>query len=168
MCRPNLVKGFMQLYSVEQNRSQALEAHAAALTSLTVAGKPANAIVFTTKTFANGVMNSKIHCIALGAAHKKQAELFFPAEFTDDFPVSLHVRCVSAMNTGHNATLTTFVIAEVKSRNIFWCFYFGVVLPFVRNEFPAWMVEDFAGVYQFHVVFVRVIDYSLGSPEPSL
>lgn len=83
----------MQLYSVEQNRSQALEAHSAAFTTLTVAGKETNAIVFTTKTFANGVMNSKIHCIALGGgAHKKNAELFFPAEFTDDFPVSLHIR----------------------------------------------------------------------------
>lgn len=84
----------MQLYSVEQKRSQALEAHSAAFTTLQVAGKELQAIVFTTKTFANGVMNSKIHCIALGGgAHKKNAELFFPAEFTDDFPVSLHIRC---------------------------------------------------------------------------
>lgn len=87
----------MQLYSVEQKRSQALEAHSAAFTTLNHAGKQTQAIVFTTKTYANGVMNSKIHCIALGggAAHKKNAELFFPTEFTDDFPVSLHIRWVS-------------------------------------------------------------------------
>ena len=83
----------MQLYSAEQSRSQALEAHSAAFSTLNINGKDVNVIVFTTKTFANGVMNSKVHCIALGGAHKKQAELFFPAEFTDDFPVSLHVRC---------------------------------------------------------------------------
>ena len=33
-CRPHLVKGFMQLYSVEQKRSQALEAHAAAFSTI--------------------------------------------------------------------------------------------------------------------------------------
>ena len=93
LCRPNLIKGFMQLYSVEQSRSQALEAHSAAFSVLPINGKDTNVIVFTTKTFANGVMNSKVHCIALGGAHKKQAELFFPAEFVDDFPVSLNVRC---------------------------------------------------------------------------
>ncbi len=32
--RPQLVKGFMQLFSVEQKRSQALEAHAAAFSTL--------------------------------------------------------------------------------------------------------------------------------------
>ena len=36
MCRPALVKGFMQLYSVEQKRSQALEAHAAAFSTIKV------------------------------------------------------------------------------------------------------------------------------------
>ena len=36
--RPSLVKGYMQLYSMEQKRSQALEAHAAAFASLKVAG----------------------------------------------------------------------------------------------------------------------------------
>ena len=34
--RPQLVKGFMQLFSVEQKRSQALEAHAAAFSTLKV------------------------------------------------------------------------------------------------------------------------------------
>ncbi len=44
VCRPQLVKGFMQLYSVEQKRSQALEAHAAAFSTIKVTsrqrGKP--------------------------------------------------------------------------------------------------------------------------------
>ena len=34
--RPQLVKGNMQLYSVEQNRSQALEAHAASFATFKV------------------------------------------------------------------------------------------------------------------------------------
>lgn len=41
-CRPALVKGFMQLYSVDQKRSQALEAHAAAFATLKVRQEPAH------------------------------------------------------------------------------------------------------------------------------
>ncbi len=36
--RPQLAKGFMQLYSFEQAKSQALEAHAAAFASIKVRG----------------------------------------------------------------------------------------------------------------------------------
>jgi hypothetical protein len=68
-CRPQLVKGFMQLYSVEQKRSQALEAHAAAFSTLTATGTGQQSIVisFAQKTFTNGVLNSKLHVIELGA-----------------------------------------------------------------------------------------------------
>ena len=38
--RPQLVKGFMQLYSVDQKRSQPLEAHAAAFSTLKVRDRP--------------------------------------------------------------------------------------------------------------------------------
>lgn len=82
----------MQLYSVEQNRSQALEAHTAAFSHLTLNGTSTNVIAFSTKTFTNGAVNSKIHVIALGGSHKKQAELFFPEGFSDDFPVSMQIR----------------------------------------------------------------------------
>jgi hypothetical protein len=40
--RPALVKGFMQLYSVDQKRSQALEAHAAAFATLKARRRPAD------------------------------------------------------------------------------------------------------------------------------
>ena len=68
-CRPQLVKGFMQLYSVEQQRSQALEAHAAAFTSLKLTGKDAASpvISFAQKTFVAGQLTSKLHVIELGA-----------------------------------------------------------------------------------------------------
>ena len=151
--RPQLVKGFMQLYSVEQSRSQvcsrpacfvagsccwwkaghwatlvscchcnrpshahsarstaaalpncascslsqALEAHAAAFTQLQLGGKLVPVISFAQKTLgAGGAVVSKLHVIELGqpgqTSLKKSAELFFPPEFADDFPVSMQIR----------------------------------------------------------------------------
>lgn len=95
--RPQLVKGFMQLYSVEQSRSQALEAHAAAFGTVRLPGKttPVSVIAFAQKTLVNGNINSKLHVIELGqpgqTSLKKSAELFFPPEFADDFPVSMQI-----------------------------------------------------------------------------
>jgi hypothetical protein len=68
-CRPQLVKGFMQLYSVDQKRSQALEAHAAAFSTVKVPGRgtPSTVISFAQKTFNNGTLTSKLHVIELGA-----------------------------------------------------------------------------------------------------
>lgn len=56
--RPQLVKGYMQLYSVEQGRSQALEAHAAAFTTLKLGGKDVPVISFAQKTLVNGQVGS--------------------------------------------------------------------------------------------------------------
>lgn len=69
LCRPQLVKGFMQLYSVDQKRSQALEAHAAAFSQLRTPGSDATSTVisFAQKTLANGQLTSKLHVIELGA-----------------------------------------------------------------------------------------------------
>jgi clathrin heavy chain len=96
--RPQLVKGFMQLYSVEQNRSQSLEAHAAAFGTVQLPGKPApsSVIAFAQKTVApGGAITSKLHVIELGipgqTSLKKSAELFFPQDFADDFPVSMQM-----------------------------------------------------------------------------
>eukprot|EP00210_Caulerpa_lentillifera_P001245 g1201.t1 len=92
--RPNLVKGYMQLYSVDQGRSQALEAHAADFSTIKFPEKeaPSTVISFAQKTVKDGQLISKLHIIELGGAGtaiKKQAELFFPQEFADDFPVSM-------------------------------------------------------------------------------
>ena len=96
--RPQLVKGFMQLYSIEQARSQSLEAHAAAFSMLRLPNKPAPVpvIAFAQKTLAaGGAITSKIHVIELGVpgqtSLKRSAELFFPPEFADDFPVSMQI-----------------------------------------------------------------------------
>lgn len=93
--RPALVRGAMQLWSNDARRSQALEAHAADFATVTPPGAaaPVPVIAFAQKTAAA----SKLHIVQLGAPAggaaplKKAAELFFPPEFADDFPVSLHV-----------------------------------------------------------------------------
>lgn len=59
----------MQFYSVDQKRSQALEAHAAAFSTAKVPGRaaPSTVISFAQKTFNNGTLTSKLHVIELGA-----------------------------------------------------------------------------------------------------
>eukprot|EP00271_Cylindrocystis_brebissonii_P014176 TRINITY_DN35436_c0_g1_i1.p1 TRINITY_DN35436_c0_g1~~TRINITY_DN35436_c0_g1_i1.p1 ORF type:complete len:1694 (-),score=426.59 TRINITY_DN35436_c0_g1_i1:500-5581(-) len=97
--RPQLVKGNMQLFSVDQQRSQALEAHAASFAQFKVAGNdtPSLLIAFSTKTIAQGQLTSKLHVIELGAQPgrtpfaKRQADLFFPPDFADDFPVAMQI-----------------------------------------------------------------------------
>ncbi|XP_073045937.1 clathrin heavy chain 1-like isoform X1 [Primulina eburnea] len=97
--RPQLVKGSMQLFSVEQQRSQALEAHAASFASFRVAGNDKDSILisFATKSSNSGQISSKLHVIELGAQPgkpsftKKQADLFFPPDFADDFPVAMQI-----------------------------------------------------------------------------
>ncbi|CAL9160333.1 unnamed protein product [Musa hybrid cultivar] len=98
--RPQLVKGHMQLFSVEQQRSQALEAHAASFASFKAAGKenPSTLVCFASKTTNAGQITSKLHVIELGAQPgckpgftKKQADLFFPPDFADDFPVAMQI-----------------------------------------------------------------------------
>ena len=97
--RPSLVKGNMQLYSAQQQRSQALEAHAAAFATHHVPGnaQKSQLVAFAQKTAQpDGSISSKLHVIELGAVPgqtpftKRQAELFFPPDFADDFPVSMH------------------------------------------------------------------------------
>ncbi|PON78992.1 Clathrin, heavy chain [Parasponia andersonii] len=97
--RQQLVKGNMQLFSVDQQRSQALEAHAAAFAQFKVPGNenPSTLISFATKTYNAGQITSKLHVIELGAQPgkpsftKKQADLFFPPDFADDFPVAMQI-----------------------------------------------------------------------------
>ncbi|CAH8337295.1 unnamed protein product [Eruca vesicaria subsp. sativa] len=93
--RAQLVKGNMQLFSVDQQRSQALEAHAASFAQFKVPGNenPSFLISFASKSFNAGKITSKLHVIELGKPSftKKQADLFFPPDFADDFPVAMQV-----------------------------------------------------------------------------
>ncbi|PNX74604.1 clathrin heavy chain 1-like protein, partial [Trifolium pratense] len=67
--RPQLVKGNMQLFAVDQQRSQALEAHAASFASFRVTGNDKDSILicFASKTINAGQVTSKMHVIELGA-----------------------------------------------------------------------------------------------------
>ncbi|CAI9762259.1 unnamed protein product [Fraxinus pennsylvanica] len=97
--RPQLVKGNMQLFSVDQQRSQALEGHAASFASFRVPGNDKDSLLisFASKTSNAGQITSKLHVIELGAQPgkpsftKKQADLFFPPDFVDDFPVAMQI-----------------------------------------------------------------------------
>ena len=100
--RPALVKGNMQLYSMAQQRSQALEAHGASFGTFHVPGnaKASQIVAFTQKMVNPGdaSVQSKMHVIELGmqpgntnAFQKCQTEMFFPPEYTDDFPVSMQI-----------------------------------------------------------------------------
>ncbi|KAL5997908.1 Clathrin heavy chain 2, partial [Asimina triloba] len=96
--RLQLVKGNMQVFSVDQQRGQALEAHAAAFALFKVAGndKPSTLISFASKTLNDGQVISKLYVFELGAQpgkprFAKEAELFFPPDFADDFPVSMQI-----------------------------------------------------------------------------
>ena len=85
----------MQLHSAEQERSQSIDAHAAAFSTLTSEGRETSVIVFATRSFTHGTLHSKVHCIALDGTHRKHAELFFPAVMPSDHPVFLHIRCAA-------------------------------------------------------------------------
>ncbi|KAF8402619.1 hypothetical protein HHK36_010708 [Tetracentron sinense] len=97
--RPELVKGNMQIFSVDQQRSQALEAHAASFASFKVPGNeiPSILICFASKTTNAGQITSSLHVIELGvqpdkqAFTKKRADLIFPPDFADDFPVAMQM-----------------------------------------------------------------------------
>nr|KAJ0203085.1 hypothetical protein LSAT_V11C500296050 [Lactuca sativa] len=97
--KPQLGKGNMHLFSVYQQRSQALEAHAASFASFKVSGNvnPSILIYFATKSSNAGQVTSKLHVIELVAQPgkavftKKQADLFFPPDFADDFPVAMQI-----------------------------------------------------------------------------
>ncbi|CAI7800276.1 unnamed protein product [Closterium sp. NIES-54] len=59
---------------------------------------PSLVIAFATKTIAGGQRISRLHITELGDQPgrvpftKKQADLFFPAAFADDFPIAMQVR----------------------------------------------------------------------------
>ncbi|KAK1613065.1 hypothetical protein QYE76_036738 [Lolium multiflorum] len=97
--RPQLVKGNMQLFSVGQQRSQALEAHAASFATIKVPGNEnlSTLICFASKATNAGQITSKLTVAELGAQRgkpgfsMKQADLLFPPDFQDDFPVAMQI-----------------------------------------------------------------------------
>ena len=90
----NLVRGNMQLFSVAQNKSQAIDGHAADISTIKVGAGTTTVFTFASKKASpDGRRVSTFHSIELGGSTfgKKQGELAFPAESADDFAVALHV-----------------------------------------------------------------------------
>ena len=89
------VAGQMQLYSKERGISQAIEAHAAAFGTIRLEGAPADTRVFTfavrTATAAKLHVVEIDHNPANPAFQKKQVDIYFPPEATNDFPVAMQV-----------------------------------------------------------------------------
>jgi len=89
------VVGSMQLYSKARGISQAIEGHAAAFGTLRLEDAPADTKLFT---FANrSATGAKLHIVEVDhqapnpVFQKKQVDIYFPAEATNDFPVAMQV-----------------------------------------------------------------------------
>ncbi|XP_061364496.1 clathrin heavy chain 1-like, partial [Gastrolobium bilobum] len=154
--RPQLVKGNMQLFSVDQQRSQALEAHAAAFAQFKVPGNenPSALISFATKTLNAGQIISKLHVSELGAQPgkpsftKKQADLFFPPDFADDFPVSIQV---PKLLISHNYSLI-YVITKL---GLLFVYDLETATAVYRNRIspdPIFLTSEATSVGGFYAV----------------
>jgi len=89
------VVGNMQLYSKERGISQAIEGHAAAFGKIRLEGAPADSKLFT---FVNrSATGAKLHIVEVDheagnpVFQKKNVDVYFPAEATNDFPVAMQV-----------------------------------------------------------------------------
>ncbi|PNS17825.1 hypothetical protein CAC42_3220 [Sphaceloma murrayae] len=89
------VVGSMQLYSKERGISQAIEGHAAAFGTIRLEGAPADTKLFT---FVNrSATGAKLHIVEVDYQQgnpqftKKNMDVYFPAEATNDFPVAMQV-----------------------------------------------------------------------------
>eukprot|EP01134_Creolimax_fragrantissima_P001261 CFRG1261T1 len=89
------VVGSIQLYSVDRGVSQALEAHACAFANFKMDGnnQPSKLFCFAVRSAQGG----KLHIIEPQAPAgnqpfpKKAADVFFPPEFQNDFPVAMEI-----------------------------------------------------------------------------
>ena len=89
------VIGTMQLYSRDRNISQSIEGHASAFGTIHLEGAPSDTSVFT---FAvRNAVGAKLHIVEIDhqssnpAYPKKQIEVYFPDEASNDFPVAMQV-----------------------------------------------------------------------------
>ena len=85
----------MQLYSKERGISQSIEGHAAAFGTLRLEGAPADSKLFT---FVNrSATGAKLHIVEVDYQQgnpqftKKNVDVYFPQEATNDFPVAMQV-----------------------------------------------------------------------------
>ena len=119
--KPQLIKGNMQFFSVEKHHSQALETQAALFATCKVLWNDQSCalIGFATISFNARRIVSKLHVIERGSNSgepgftEKQADLFFPPDFTDGFPaamqISLLYRSLLLLLTGSSSLRKSFV-----------------------------------------------------------
>ncbi|KAF9611320.1 hypothetical protein IFM89_030109 [Coptis chinensis] len=149
--RPQLIRGNMQLFSVDQQRSQALEAHSASFASFKVSGNenPSTLVCFASKTNYAGQITSKLYVIELGpepgkqAFTKKQADLFFPPDFIDDFPV--------AMQISHKYGLI-YVITKLGLLFVYDLETVAVVYRFRISKDPIFLTLEVSSIGGFYAV----------------
>lgn len=89
------VVGSMQLYSKERGISQSIEGHAAAFGTIRLEGAAVDTKLFT---FVNrSATGAKLHIVEVDYQQgnpqfqKKNVDVYFPAEATNDFPVAMQV-----------------------------------------------------------------------------
>jgi clathrin heavy chain len=124
----NRVVGRMQLFSVDKGVSQSIEGHACTFAQFQMEGNPApsNVFVFAVR---NAQGQGKLHFIEPQVAPgnqpypKKQAEMFFPPEFAQDFPVAMEYRCAPRQPMRHGAWSIGLMMPNVvpAARNTGWC-----------------------------------------------
>ena len=89
------VSGHLQLFSVSKNMSQVLEGHAATFATLQMHAYKATLFVFASRIEKpEGKIESLLRVIEVGgegAFGKLSNEIFYPPEFSSDFPIALHI-----------------------------------------------------------------------------
>lgn len=89
------IAGHVQLFSRTKNMSQILSAHAATFATLPLDTYSANLFLFASRTNneETGKPESLLRIIELGASSygKLSTEIYYPPEFSKDFPIALHV-----------------------------------------------------------------------------
>ncbi|KAL0900597.1 hypothetical protein Bca101_084558 [Brassica carinata] len=149
--RPQFVNGNMQLFSVDQQQSQALEGHAASFAQFKVPGNenPSTLISFATKSFNAGQITSKLHVLELGAQPgkasftKKKADLSFLPDFADDFPVAMQIS---------NKFSLIYVITKLG-----WLFVYDLetASPIYRNRIspdPIFLTSEASSLGGFYAI----------------
>lgn len=88
------VVGCMQLFSVDKNLSQVLDAHAATFAYLPLSTYEATLFVFASRVRKGDDVQSMLRVIEVGgegAFGKISSDIYYPPEFANDFPVSVLV-----------------------------------------------------------------------------
>ncbi|CDY27997.1 BnaC05g43990D [Brassica napus] len=149
--RPQLVKGNMQLFSVDQQQTQSLDAHAASFAQFKVPGNenPSTLISFATKSFNAGQITSNVHVIELGALPgkasftKKKADLSFLPDFADDFPVAMQIS---------NKFSLIYVITKL---GLLFVYDLETASPIYRNRIstdPIFLTSEASSVGGFYAI----------------